>query len=150
MTVPQPPESGKFVTPDGVTARFEGTFPSNRLPWLKWRIFDVENELMGEVPSLRKSLEDITADSAAAGDPGRPDRVRTLIIEKVLDLYRNPSRKTSTTSGMDGFTETEGYSQHRNPDRPVIAFSEAELDRVRLPKRRRPKLGTYGVAPAGF
>ena len=90
------------------------------------------------------------AAGGAPAPPPPPDRVKTLVIEKVLDLYRNPSRKTSKTSGMDGFTETEGYSQHRNPDRPVIAFSEAELDRVRLPKRRRPKLGTYGVAPAGF
>lgn len=150
MTAPSPPESGKFVTHHEVAARFEGTISESRIPWLKWRIVDVENELMGEVPSLRKSLVEITADSVAVGDPGRPARVKTLVIEKVLDLYRNPDRKTSTTSGMDGFTETTGYSQHRNPDRPVIAFSEAELDRVRLPKRRRPKLGTYGVAPSPF
>ena len=49
-----PPE-GKFVTSDDVVARFEGEFPSGRVAWAKWRIFDVENALMGLVPSDRKS-----------------------------------------------------------------------------------------------
>jgi hypothetical protein len=150
MTTPEPPEP-KFVTYDEVVARYEGTIPANRATSLKWRIVDVENDLMGEVPSLRKSLADIAADSAAVGDPGRPDRVQTLVIDKVLDLFRHPDkRRTSTTSEMDGFREVNGYGRNSDGGDAGISFTDAELNKVRLPKRRRPKLGTYGVAPAGF
>lgn len=149
MTAPTPPE-GKFVTSDEAVARFEGTFPSGRVLWLKWRIFDAENELMGKVKSLRKTIPEITADSEAVGDPGRLDRVKSLIIEKVLDLHRNPNRSTSVTSEMDGFRETVGFAQNRTPTRTGVSFTEDELSGIRLPKGRRPKIGTYGVRPWGI
>ncbi|MEW5810269.1 MAG: hypothetical protein AB1925_12530 [Actinomycetota bacterium] len=143
MTSPTEPADGRFVTIDAVQARYEGTIPSDRAARVKWRILDVENELIGLVPSL------LTLDTDA--DPETPEgirvgRVRTLVIDKVLDLYRNPDRKTSKSSGMDGFTTTYGYSQNRDAG-PGITFTEEELNRVRLPKKRRPRLGTLTAAP---
>ena len=56
-------DPGKLIDQEDVTNRFEGTFPDARLDWVKVRIVDVENALMGLVPSLRKPLADIAADS---------------------------------------------------------------------------------------
>ncbi|ETB15627.1 hypothetical protein O983_28140 [Mycobacterium avium 09-5983] len=60
---------GKFASRNDVTARFEGTIPDGRLPWVDVRIGDVESELMFQVPSLRKPIDQIQADSVNAGDP---------------------------------------------------------------------------------
>jgi hypothetical protein len=144
MTAPTPAD-GKFVTSDAVMARFEGIFPSSRVTWLKWRIVDVENELLGEVPSLRT----IDLDSTDEAVKIRIGRVRSLIIEKLLDLYRNPDGASTKSQAMDGFSESRSYQQGSSEGRGRIAFTEDELNRVRLPKRRRPKIGTYGVSPAG-
>lgn len=149
MSSPVPPE-GKFVTADEAMARFEGTFPGNRVTWLKWRISDVENELMGQVKSLRKPLADITTDSAAAGDPGRPERVKTLVIDKVLDLFRRPDGAGSVRSDMDGFVETRAFAQVGGDGSVGVSFTESELARVRLSKARRPRAGTIAVAPPGY
>ena len=62
------PFQGKFASGEDVTSRFEGTIPSNRMPWVGVRIGDAESELMGKIPSLRKPIEEIVAESEAAGD----------------------------------------------------------------------------------
>lgn len=142
MTVPTPAD-GKFVTSDAVVARFEGTFPSNRVTWLQWRILDVENELLGEVPGLRT----IDVDSTDEAVKIRVGRVRSLIIDKLLDLYRNPTGATSQTHEMDGFRES--HTRDGGGNSGTVSFTEDELNRVRLPKRKRPRIGTYGVTPAG-
>ena len=140
MTTPAPPADGKFVNSDAVVGRLGKTPSPSRLTTIKWRILDVENELMGEVPSLR----DI---DVASNDPAvkiRVGRVRTLVIDKVLELYNNPDGATSKTQEMDGIIASRSY---RPGTGPGISFTEEELNRVRLPKPRRPKLGTYGARP---
>lgn len=133
---------GRFVTSDQVVARLEGKAPSTgRVTTIKWRILDVENELIGEVPSLR------TIDLAST-DPAvqvRIGRVRTLVIDKVLELYRNPAGASQTTQSMDGISTSRSY--YKSAPGGSVSFTEDELNRVRLPKPRRPKLGTYDVAP---
>jgi hypothetical protein len=136
---------GKFATRADVTGRFEGTIPSNRLAWVDLRIGDVEGELMFQVPSLRKSLDDIAADSVLAGDPDRLKRVTSLVADKVLDLYRNPGGPTTQHS-----TTTPDVTVSRawavDATRGRVQFTAAELDSVRLHTRRQ-RFGTIQVDP---
>lgn len=145
MTSPTP-DDAKFVTSEDVVARFEGNFPPGRVTWVKWRILDVENELIGEVPSL--AVLDPDSDPETA-EGRRVGRVRTLVIDKVLELYRNPDGATSKTQAMDGLSESRSYGREKTGTGPGITFTEDELNRVRLKRKRRPKIGTYGVAPWG-
>lgn len=154
MSSPTPPDDGKFVTSDDVVARFVGNFPADRVTWVKWRILDVENELMNKVPSL--ATIDVAADPQST-DPveaavGRRVRsVRTLVIDKVLELFNNPKGGTSVTSTMDGFSTTYGFTQNRDASKGTgVRFTEEELNRVRLPKKRRSNFGTIGVQPWGI
>lgn len=142
MTAPELPDPpvGRFVTFEAVQARFEKTISSNRVDSVKWRIFDVENELLGEVPSLR----DLDPDT---GDEVRVGRVQSLIIDKVLELYRNPGGASSISQAMGDLSSTHGYRRDGSGPRLGIQFTEEELARVRPPRRRRPKLGTFGVRP---
>lgn len=147
MTAPAPPQT-KFVTSDDVAARFEGQFPLDRSDWAEWRIFDVENALMGFVPSLRKSLELITAESAAAGDPGRVDRVKALVVDKVLDMFRNPNPRMSQMSQtMEQDTVSRSYVRANNGT--AISFTPAELDGVKL-RKKRSRVGTIRVGLGWF
>ncbi|KMV23340.1 hypothetical protein [Mycobacterium heckeshornense] len=141
MTSPAP---GKFVTPDDVTGRFEGDFPADRMQWLSLRIADVESELMGWVPSLRKSVDQINADSAAAGDPDRLSRVKRLICDKVLDLFRNPDGASTSAITTPDITISRAYSPATA--RGQVVFTEAELDTVRL-RKQRVKFGSFTVQP---
>ncbi|QIG58386.1 head-to-tail adaptor [Mycobacterium phage Cornie] len=143
MTTPVP--QGKFVTTGEAVARFEGDFPTNRVDWLAWRIFDVENALMGLVPSLRKQVESIFEDSVAAGDEGRLDRVRSLVVDKVLSIYRNPGGVYQQSQTVDDVVESRSY--YRNASTATISFTDDELAQVRLRGRRRPKLGSIPVDP---
>lgn len=145
MTTPTPPE-GKFVTVDEAEARYEGDFPSERRPWLMWRLFDVENALMGLVPSLRKPLVDIIADSTAAGDPGRVDRVKSLVADKALQMYRNPFGG-SLAQHMQMVDDVQESRTFRGTSTAAIMFSEDELNQVRLRSRRRSKLGSIPIDP---
>jgi hypothetical protein len=136
---------GKFATRDDVTGRFEGTVPSSRLAWIDLRIGDVEGELMFQVPSLRKSVDEINADSAAAGDPDRLKRVTALVADKVLDLYRNPGgpRTQHSTTTPD---VTVSNSWAVDSTRGRVQFTTAELDSVRLHTRRQ-RFGSIRVDP---
>jgi hypothetical protein len=134
-------DPGKFTSRADVTSRYlEGTFPSDRLPWVDQRILDVEGELIGLVPSLRNLDPD-------SGDQDRVARVRRLVADKVLDLFENPKGSLSKTSGMDGFTETEQLRPRSNTS--LIYFTEQELNSVRLPRPRRAALGTFNASPWG-
>lgn len=149
MTSPTP-TPGKFATEDDVTGRFEGTFPSGRLAWVNIRIGDVERELMRQVKSLRKPLADIIEESNAIGDPDRVDRVRALVADKVLALHRNPSGSKVRFQAMDGVSESQTFADDNRARTGVaVSFTEAELSSVRLPRQKRSKLRTLGVAPAG-
>jgi hypothetical protein len=139
------PTQGKFASQSDVTGRFEGTFPSNRLSWVTLRIGDVESELMFQVPSLRKAVDEINADSAAAGDPDRINRVKTLVADKVLDLYRNPGGpRTQHSTTTPDVTVSNAWSP--DPTRGRVQFTPPELDSVRLHTRRQ-RFGTIQVDP---
>jgi len=140
---------GKFAEIDDVTGRYEGAFPDGYAGsggWIDLRIGDVESELMGQVPSLRKTLAEINADSAAVGDPDRINRVKTLVCEKILDLYRNPRGATSQSTTTPDISITNSYGYFQDRTRGKIAFSPGELDSVKL-KKRRSNFGTVHVAP---
>lgn len=137
------PASPKFATEDDVTERFEGEFPSDRSDWVTLRIIDVENALMGLVPSLRKPLDEITAASEAIGDPGRLNRVRALVADKVLDMFRNPDGARQTSQTMGELSESRSYGSGRGA---TITFSDAELALVKL-RKKRSRVGTLHVAP---
>lgn len=136
---------GKFATSDDVTGRFEGAIPSDRLERIKQRILDVEYELMGKVPSLRKPVDQIDAESAAAGDPDRRKRVTTLVADKVLDLYRHPDGAHQLSRTTPDVTVSRTWAQ--NPNRGRVAFTDDELDSVRLRVKRRRRFGMIGVSP---
>lgn len=140
MTAPASPADGKFVNSDAVVARLGKTPSPSRVTTIKWRILDVENELMGEVPSLR----DIDLASTDPAVKVRIGRVRTLVIDKVLELHHNPDGASAKSQEMDGIIASRTY---RAGTGPGISFTEEELNRVRLKKPRRPKLGTYGAKP---
>lgn len=144
----------KFAELEDVTSRFEGEFPADRQDWAATRIGDVENALMGLVPSLRKTLDEIETDSAARGDPGRLDRVKTLVADKVLDLFRNPDPRVVTTSQTmenDSVTRSlasrSGSARNNAQGSTGIGFTEDELDSVRLRPKRRSKIGSIPISP---
>jgi hypothetical protein len=128
---------GRFAQVSDVTSRFEGTFPSDREAWVDTRIDDVEGILMGLVPSLTAS--DITAD--------RLQRVKTLVCEKVLHLYRNPDGATQWTNTVDDVTESRSYGRSSTSSAGAsVVFSSSELRSVRLP-RVKSRVGMIPVAP---
>ena len=148
MTSPAP--VAKFADEDDVADRFEGTIPASRSTWLATRIVDVENALMGLVPSLRKPVADIVVDSEAAGDPGRLARVKSLVCDKVLDLYRNPNKSVaveSQTMESDTVSRTYAGGFQSRPPSVSISFTDTELDAVKLRRPKRPRLSTIAVAP---
>ena len=138
MTDPVAP--AKFAHPDDVVARYvEGTFPADKAEWAQGRIEDVESILIGLVSSLAAPVDQI--------DPVRLRRVKALVVDKVLELYRNPKGRSSTTSGMDGFSATDQYRSSTTSQ--AIWFSKQELDSVRARKRKR-RFGSVPVAPPWY
>lgn len=140
---------GKFADIDDVIGRYEGVLPDSYADdngWIDLRIGDTESALMGQVPSLRKPLDQIVADSIGVGDPDRVNRVKSLVCEKVLDLYRNPGGATSQSTTTPDITISKSFGYYQDTTRGKIAFSAAELDSVKL-RRRRSRFGTISVAP---
>ncbi|WP_044109835.1 hypothetical protein [Mycobacterium canetti] len=137
--------TGKFASLADVTSRFEGTIPVNRLAWIDTTIGDVESELMYQVPSLRKPIDEINTESAAAGDPGRLERVKGVVARKVLDLYRHPDGANQLSRTTPDITVSRTWAPDATRGR--VEFSQAELDKVRLPKTRQ-RFGTIRVTPA--
>lgn len=130
---------GKFATLADVMLRYEGDFPTDRQDWLAARLADVEAELMGQVPSLRKPLDVITADSATINDPSRLDRIKTLVCNKTLDLFRNPEGVSQLSRTMPDITTSRTFT---DPTAGRVAFTDDELDGIRL-HTNRPKFGSY-------
>ncbi len=81
---------GRFVEADDVKNRYEGVIPDDRSTWLTTRIDDVEADLILMVPSL--GVEDV--DQIA---PARLQKVKAVVADKVLELYRNPERARTRT-----------------------------------------------------
>lgn len=118
----------KFADQDDATSRFEGPFPSSRLAWLNVRIGDVENALMGVVPELRRTVEEIQERAEQRGDAGYLERVKTLVCDKVLQLYRNPSGFTQRSVTVDDVVDS--WSSSRPAGSAAITFSADELASV--------------------
>jgi hypothetical protein len=129
----------RFAEVSDVTSRFEGTIPSDREEWVQTRIDDVEAVLTGLVPSLAASWDDI--------DDGRKARVKALVCDKVLDLYRNPGRVNQQTQTSGPYSESTTFLSGL-AQRGVggISFSPDELRGVRL-RNRRTNLGNTKLAP---
>ncbi len=124
-----------FATVDDVRNRFEGVIPDDRTSWVETRLDDVEEALLDLVPSLAE--QDVSA--------GRLRRAKTLVCDKVLELYRNPGGATYTSTTMGPMTEAKSTSKDNARGR--IAFSSEELRTVRKSPRRR--FGVIPVAPWG-
>jgi hypothetical protein len=131
---------GVFAQISDVANRYvEGTLPSNLTVedgWVDLRIKDVENELMGLVPSLDGANPDQL-------EPSRLGRVVALVSDKVLDLYRNPQRAKQLTQAMGdmniGSTLSNGFDA-------MIDFTDEELNRVRI-RTQRARFGTAILTP---
>lgn len=108
---------------------YEGVIPSSRQGWVEAKIDAVESRLLGLVPSL--------ATLTVGSDPARYARVKHLVVEKVLELLRNPSGAKWQAAGPHSVTHT---STGR------IEFTNDELAGIRL-RNRRANLGTASVAP---
>lgn len=104
--------------------------------WVDTRITDVENELVGLVPSLYGM-------TASQLDPVRAGRVKTLVCDKVLDLYANPRRFKQLGQAMADINTTSSMS---NSFDAMIDFTDEELNRIRV-RTQRARFGTAIVPP---
>jgi hypothetical protein len=127
---------GRFADLDDVTSRFEGIIPSDREDWVETRITDVEAVLTGLVPSLEE-------DDSVIGS-ARLARVKTLVCDKVLDLYRNPGRVNQQSQTSGPYSESITFLAQRGVG--GISFTADELRTVRL-RNRRTNLGTTKLGP---
>lgn len=123
---------GKFVDQDDVAGRYEGNFPSGRLAWVDLRIDDVEADLILMVPSLAVPVDQI--------DPTRLQRVKALVADKILDLYRNPERARTRTDTAGPYSDSTTFDSGRSAPRGY--FTDDEVRNVRL----HPKRSNLGVA----
>lgn len=123
---------GEFAQLSDVAAEFEGVIPSSRNAWVDAKIDSVESRLIGLVPSLAALTE--------ASDAARFSRVKHLVVEKVLELYRNPSGAQQQTAGPFSTAYSATVSTGR------ITFTPDELASIRL-RTRRANLGTVTLAP---
>ena len=116
---------GVYASFDDVAARFEGELPAEQEDWVVARIDDVEAELFWWVPALADGAILVT-------DPARAARVRRLICEKVLALYRNPDGAMAVTvsSDMGLVKDTETRTISRTSHGSWLSFTDDELARV--------------------
>lgn len=131
---------GIFAQISDVESRYiEGALPDDVTAaggFIDLRIGDVEDQLIGLVPSLDGATPDEL-------DPRRLGRVVGLICDKVLDLYRNPGRAKSFGQAMGDLNMTKTSSNGFNA---MIDFTDEELNRVRL-RTPRARFGTATVPP---
>lgn len=129
---------GRFVQPTDVTDRYEGIFPDDRATWLERRIDDVEADLILMVPSL-----DVTDVDQIA--PARLQRVKALVCDKVLELYRNPERARTRTETAGPYSDSTTFDSGRTATKGY--FTEDEVANLRLHKKRS-NLGVAHIAPS--
>lgn len=123
---------GVFAEFTDVEAEFEGVMPSSKETWVEAKIDAVESRLIGLVPSLTSLT--------AISDPARFGRVKHLVVEKVLQLFRNPTGATAQTAGPFSSSYSPSVSSG------LIAFTAEELSTVRL-RTKRANLGVAKLAP---
>jgi hypothetical protein len=118
---------GKFVEPVDVTDRYEGDFPTDRATWLAKRIDDVEADLILMVPSLDAATVDQIA-------PARLQKVKALVADKVLELYRNPERARTRTETAGPYSDSTTFDSGSTGTRGY--FTDAEVANIRLHTKR--------------
>lgn len=126
-----------YATADDVAARYEGTIPPERADWVELRVTDVENELVGLVPSL--------ADPTTV-DPARAGRVQRLVCDKVLALFRNPDGALTINSTMGSISESRTLPGSRVQSGSWVSFTDAELASIRG-ARKRSRFGSIQLSP---
>lgn len=128
---------GKFAELDDVTTRYEGDFPTDRDEWVELRIADVEADLILMVPSLDEPVDQIAST--------RLQRAKSLVADKVLELYRNPERARTRTQGAGPYSESmttfdTGKASIRG------YFTDDEVATLRL-RSKRSNLGVAHIKP---
>src|SRR4029078_10169917 len=103
-------------------------------------IEDVEGQLIGLVPSLDATVEEIAAEPRG---PNRLRNAKSLVVGKVLELRRNPAGAAQINQSMDGFNADFGTRSRATSQE--VWFSEQELDSV----RRRTVKRRIGMIPVG-
>lgn len=131
---------GKFVEPDDVKKRYEGAFPDDRGDWLSTKIDDVEADLILMVPSLAAETMDQIS-------PIRLQKVKSLVADKVLELYRNPERAKTRTQAAGPFNESTTYDTGSGKSPAKGYFTDDEVATLRV-KRRRSNIGVALVKPS--
>lgn len=131
---------GRFVEPVDVTDRYEGDFPSNRSTWLTKRIDDVEADLVLMVPSL--DVEDVSQIA-----PARLQKVKALVADKILELYRNPERARTRTQAAGPYNESTTYDSGNGKAVTKGYFTDDEVANLRL-RKKRSNLGVAHVKPS--
>lgn len=121
---------GQFAQLSDVQAEYEGVIPTSRQDWVTAKIGAVEARLVGLVPSLATFTED--------QDPARFERVKYLVTEKVLELYRNPTGSRAVSAMGQSNSWDPAVSTGR------ITFTPEELSTVRM-RKRKANLGTARV-----
>lgn len=123
---------GQFAQLPDAIDQYEGVIPNSRQAWVTNLIPRVEARLIGLVPSL--------ATLSQASDPARFARVGYLVVEKVLEIYRNPTGAQSDSVMGQQTTWNAAISSGR------IVFTDEELATVRQ-RTKRANLGTAMVRP---
>ena len=123
---------GQFAQFADVAAQYEGVIPQSRQAWVTNLILRVEARLIGLVPTLGWLTQ--------SDDPARFTRALFLVVEKVLEIYRNPTGAASDSSMGQSVTFNSQISSGR------ITFTDEEISTVRL-RLRKANLGTAHARP---
>lgn len=112
----------KFAEFSDVEARYEGDIPGDRAEWVELRLTDAESELIGLVPSLTADISTLDVDRVA--------RVKRLICDKVLALYRNPDGALTISNTEGPWSESRTLPGSRVEPGSWVNFTDQELRRV--------------------
>lgn len=112
----------KFAEFSDVAARYEGDMPGDRAGWVELRLADAESELIGLVPSLAADISMLDDDRVA--------RVKRLVCDKVLTLYRNPDGALTISNTEGPWSESRTLPGSRVEPGSWVNFTDQELRRV--------------------
>ena len=124
---------GQFAQLSDAIGQYEGVIPASRQAWVTNLIGRVEARLIGLVPSLSEL-------TSSDQDPPRFTRCTYLVVEKVLEIYRNPTGAQTDSVMGQSTTFNPAVSSGR------IVFTDDELATVRL-RKRKANLGTAHARP---
>lgn len=118
-----------FATKDDVRDGFEGVIPSSRDTWLDAKITAAENLLITKVPSIATTTDTVML-----------ERAKSMVVEAVLRVYRNPAGAAQETASVFSVSRSKAV------DSGLLFFPEDELEDLRG-SARRSRLGTIPVSP---